>query len=284
MLKRVTAEPQSQPHARVILLGASNLTRGISTVVESCRLMLGSPIEILAALGHGRSYGMDSSVFVRTMPGILQCGIWDALNQRRHQSEYALSAQNSELSTLPPTFALITDIGNDIMYGAPPHALIGWINECIDRLAALNARVALSMIPIESVRALKPWQFKIVKSILYPTRGLTFAQAIDRAIELHAGLQNLAHARRIPFIESSPQWYGFDPIHIRMKHWPQAWRKILATSFRLNEHEQPLARSSLARWAKLRVSRPESWRLIGIESGKPQPGLKFADGTTVGLY
>ena len=45
------------PSRRVILLGASNLTRGISTVVEIAKTKWGSPLDIMSALGHGRSYG-----------------------------------------------------------------------------------------------------------------------------------------------------------------------------------------------------------------------------------
>src|SRR5262245_2033911 len=81
---------------RIVLLGASNLTRGISTVIETAGSILGRPLEVLAAFGHGRSYGMSSSVLGRSLPGIVDCGIWQSLAAR------------------PPvsTSALITDIGN----------------------------------------------------------------------------------------------------------------------------------------------------------------------------
>jgi GTP cyclohydrolase II len=34
---------------------------------------------VVAALGHGRSYGTDSSFLFRRLPGILQSGIWQQL-------------------------------------------------------------------------------------------------------------------------------------------------------------------------------------------------------------
>jgi hypothetical protein len=42
---------------RVVALGASNLTRGFQTIVSTARLVWGPDVEVLAALGHGRSYG-----------------------------------------------------------------------------------------------------------------------------------------------------------------------------------------------------------------------------------
>src|SRR5262245_61538357 len=82
------------PTCRIVLLGASNLTRGISTAVETAGTLLGRPLEVLAAFGHGRSYGMSNCVLGRSLPGIVECGLWRSL------------------AALPPapTSALVTDI------------------------------------------------------------------------------------------------------------------------------------------------------------------------------
>ena len=60
----------------------------------------GVPLDILAALGHGRSYGSLSNVSGRVLPGITTCGLWE-----RWENSPAL-----------PTRALLTDIGNDLFY------------------------------------------------------------------------------------------------------------------------------------------------------------------------
>ena len=72
---------RSTPVRRVVLLGASNLTRGISTVVATAQRVWGQPLEVLAALGHGRSYGIESRVLGRRLPGILNSGLWEALDR-----------------------------------------------------------------------------------------------------------------------------------------------------------------------------------------------------------
>ena len=112
------------PQARVVLLGASNLTRGISIVVETARLVLGAPLEVFVAMGHGRSYGKPSRILGRTLPGIVECDLWAALKERP-----AL-----------PTFALVTDIGNDVAYGYETGAIASWVEACLDRLGESGAR------------------------------------------------------------------------------------------------------------------------------------------------
>ena len=67
---------------RLVLLGASNVRRGLPIVVETARAAW-PRLEILGAFGHGRSYGARSRVLVRELPAILDCGLWDALTARR---------------------------------------------------------------------------------------------------------------------------------------------------------------------------------------------------------
>ncbi len=104
--------------ARVIALGASNLTRGFRTVVSAARAAWGPEVQVLAALGHGRSYGAPSRVVFRTLPGILESGLWRTL-----ESLPAL-----------PTRALVADVGNDILYGLSAERILAWVEEALSRL------------------------------------------------------------------------------------------------------------------------------------------------------
>src|SRR5262245_404522 len=100
---------------RIVALGASNLTRGFHTIVATARSMTGPDTEVVAALGHGRSYGMASRLLVRTLPGILQSGLW-------HQLEVLPAA---------PTRALVTDVGNDVLYGMSADRIVTWVDEAV---------------------------------------------------------------------------------------------------------------------------------------------------------
>jgi hypothetical protein len=252
---------------RVVLLGASNLTRGISTVVETAQGILGSPLEVLAALGHGRSYGMTSRVLGRELPGISRCGLWNALAARPPA----------------PTAALVTDIGNDLLYGASVGSILGWIAESLDRLAQLEARTIVTLLPLESVAAISEWRFLVVRTCSFPKCRARRDELLSRAKELNAGLAELARARHIPTVELRGAWYGFDPIHIRLRFWKEAWREILAV-WSDAPATAPLARGSLTRWLYLRSRAPEARRAFGIARRAPQPSGRLRDGTTIALY
>lgn len=266
-------EPQPQTEsgdnrrALVILLGASNLTRGLPIVFETARCMLGQPIDVVAAIGHGRSYGRDSRVIVRSLPGILDCGLWRALDHQR-----------------PPgrAVALITDIGNDIVYGVAPDMLLQWIDTALDRLAAMRAEVVLTSLPMASITAAPRWQAHLAKLVTYPRGGPGVDEAIALAAEVDDGVRELARQRRLPLIELTPQWYGFDPIHIRRSCWPQAARTMLAPLH--NGDEIASVAPSLLRWLRLRTARPSVMRLAGITLHRRQPVRTFTDSTTISLY
>lgn len=264
--------PPPRPTQRIILLGASNLTRGLSIVVETARLLFpNQPLRIFAALGHGRAYGLPSRVLVRSLPSILDCGLWNAIENQPDES---------------PPFALITDIGNDIIYGSPPEEAARCIGECIDRLQKLDARIIITQLPIASLRAVPRWRFEIVRALLYPAHRLTFEDAIAQSEDLNGRLCNLARERGIEPIEMDRAWYGLDPIHITTAHMPEAWARILISG--RDDPAPPVppvrAAGSLRRWLIVRRAMPESWWLLGRERHTPQPAARLPDGMLLSLY
>src|SRR5262245_31289035 len=132
--------PASPPIGRLVALGASNLTRGFRTIVSTARLVWGPDIEVMVALGHGRSYGAPSRVIARTLPGILQSGIWTVLEARPSI----------------PTRALITDIGNDLLYGFSPDQTLAWVEEVVDRLQIITGDIVITDLPLSTVKELSP--------------------------------------------------------------------------------------------------------------------------------
>ncbi|MGE0606701.1 MAG: hypothetical protein AB7O62_06200 [Pirellulales bacterium] len=263
--------PSTPARRRVVLLGASNLTRGLATVVEQAQATWNEPLEILAAPGHGRSYGVQSRVFVRSLPGILECGLWPALNQ---------SATGGKPAS---TVALVTDIGNDILYGRPVATISAWVEECLDRLARHGARTVLTLLPLVNLDRLSLATFLLLRRVMFPSSRLTLPQTIDRARQLDERLRALGTARGLAMIEPRGAWYGFDPIHLRRRAWREAWREILL----------PWSDDAPAREAKkffvpralnlLRLPPEQRW-LCGMPQRRAQPVLRQADGTTLSLY
>jgi hypothetical protein len=248
---------------RVVALGASNLTRGFHSIVSAARSTWGSEIQVLAALGHGRSYGADSSVAFRTLPGILQSGLW-----RR-------------LESLPqvPTRALVTDVGNDILYGYPAEQILEWIDQVLFRLQRTTNDIILAGLPLASMRRLSPAKFLIFRSILFPRCRLSLSGVLAIAERIDNGLVQLASARSVRYFKLNPSWYGFDPIHIRPSLWRSAWQEILQVDPGKREESN---------WVidgiRLYLKAPERRRLFGIEQFTPQPGVMLPKGGRIWLY
>jgi len=247
--------------ARVVALGASNLTRGFQTVVSTARAAWGSEVEVFGALGHGRSYGAHSRVFFRSLPGILESGLW------------------SELESRPalPTRALVTDVGNDILYGFSADQTLAWVEETLRRLRTVTSDIVVTGLPLASIRRLSPLKFLALRSILVPSCRLSHAQVVAAAERVDAGLARLSAAIGARFLELDPAWYGFDPIHVRPSLWRHAWQRIL---------DAPRSEAQKARLEglELYLLRPERRGLFGFEQVTPQSGVALRYGGRVWLY
>lgn len=260
-------EPAPTSAPRVVLLGASNLTRGISTVVGTAQSILDAPGEYLIAMGHGRSYGRPSRVLARTLPGIDECGLWTALRGRADR----------------PTYALLTDVGNDIAYGHDVETILEWLDRCFGRLIDVKARVVVTLLPMASLEGLSPWRYRLARTLLFPGSRLSRAEALSRASRLNEGLRTLGRDHGVRLVEHEERWYGLDPVHIRRRFLVSAWRHILG-----GWRDEPAGgrgiRPSVARWVRLRRLTPQRWWLLGRELGREQPAGRLPDGATVSVF
>ncbi len=164
------------PARRVVLVGASNLTKGIGTVLDTSTRIWGGPLQVLAALGHGRSYGQETRFFGMALPGIEACGLWRDLK--------------AEPET--PTAALVTDIGNDLLYEQPVATIVGWVERCLDRLAAARARTVVTLLPVDNVRTLSAGRFHLLRTLFFPTSRIGLAEVVRRAGELNQQVERMA--------------------------------------------------------------------------------------------
>lgn len=245
-------------------LGASNLARGIGTVAETARAAWGPDIQILAAMGYGRSYGARTQVGFRALPGILQSGLWRALD------------------SMPPvpTKALVTDVGNDLLYGFSAEAIVAWIDEALHRLQQIASDITLTALPLESIRQLSQAKYLVFRTILFPGCRLSRDQLLERAEGLDAGLAALSSKRDVRFFAPNPTWYGVDPIHICRRFWPLAWRTMLATDPSVVNARNT---SPPDRW-RLRFMAPEQRWLFGIERFSRQSGHSLSSGVRIWLF
>jgi hypothetical protein len=248
---------------RIVALGASNLTRGFHTVVSTARSAWGPQTQVLAALGHGRSYGASSRVLFRTLPGILESGLWRAL----------------EVQPSLPTRALVTDVGNDILYGFSAEQILAWVEEAIRRLQRSTQDIILTDLPAASIRNLSQKKFLLFRSILFPACRLSLDKALAAVAQVNEGLGKLAASHDLKFFRLKPSWYGMDPIHIRPKLWRSAWQEILDAP-----STDGSGRGRMTEGLRLYFMAPERRWMFGIERCVPQTGVRLVRGGCVQLY
>lgn len=264
----MTAPTPAEPRARVVVLGASNVARGIATIADVARETFGAPVEILAAMGHGRSYGLKTSIPFRTLPSILQCGLWQAIFDRPPI----------------PTWTLLTDIGNDLIYGCQPSQVIAWIDECATRLRGVSQQMALVGLPLTSVQGVDWLRFHAFRTALFPRSTLQLADARRYAVELDEEVRRLALAHDAAHVTPEPHWYGVDPIHIRVRAQRDAWRKIFSALARKNFSASGNIHSPWREWWRLMMVRPEQSHVFNRQRVVSQPAVLLRDGSTVSFF
>lgn len=254
---------------RAIILGASNVTLAFPRLWHGLRRACVEPLEMFAAHGHGRSFGTWSRIGPRELPGIVPCRLWDDL-----------AAQPP--SAKPPR-ALVTDIGNDLLYGVDPDQIAEWIATCLERLTAMSARIVLTQLPLASAFRLGRARFRFFRSLLFPSSDLQFDDLQSQVTRLNQHILDLGREHNVPTLDLRGQWYGFDPIHIRRRHRNPAWRELLASWFddsTVADFRAANPTESLRQWRQ----RPFERRWFGREQTTTQPALREADGSALWLY
>ncbi|QBQ54205.1 SGNH/GDSL hydrolase family protein [Nitrosococcus wardiae] len=259
---------QSRPVNQIVLLGASNLSRSLPRIVATAQLICGRPSRFLVAAGHGRSFGVYSRVGGRGLPGITQCGLWEDL----------------VLEAPGPTFALLTDLGNDIAYGQLPEKLMRWVQWCLEQLAECRARTVITGLPLPRLEQLAPWQYYAFRTLLFPGQSLAWEQALARARGVNQALRELCQEQGATFIEQRLEWYGFDPIHILRRQSAVAYYQILSP-WKAPGQVSPLVLGKKLRWRwRLWFLGPQYQRLFGFDCYRKQPAGVLPDGSTLSLY
>jgi hypothetical protein len=250
-----------------VLLGASNLTLAFPLVARSLRASLETPLTIYAAHGHGRSFGIESSMLGRSLPGICDCRLWDDLADR---------------ATAEP-LALITDVGNDLLYGFGPEQIREWLDVCLSRLCAMESRVVMTQLPLRSTQQLSRRKYHVFRKLFFPRSRLSYEDMLRQAASVNEAVVELARTHGATLVEPLAEWYGFDPIHVRRSRRPEAWGAILS-AWTDDGGTFPLVRP--AWWDALRtwMLRPREYKLFGRPRGRRQPVQRRPGGVQLRLY
>lgn len=249
----------------VVVLGASNVSRGLARLVAAVESR--SPgADLFVAAGHGRGYGVNTRVAGRRLPSILGSGLWRGLD--RHGGE--------------PPAALVTDVGNELLYGLPAEQIASWVRESVRRLADRDATIAITRLPMAGIATVGAVRYRALRTFFVPGCRLSLADLKDAATRLDADLQSIAGDYGAQLIEQPAHWYGFDTLHVRRRSLDDLWHAA-CQAWGLPPVESPV-RSSVATWAKVGTKAAEVRSLGGVMRFTPQPVLRLSGGGTLSLY
>jgi hypothetical protein len=262
----MTASHHPLPARRVVVLGASNVMRGLGHVVDAARAAWGGPLDLLVASGYGRSYGTDSRVLGRTLPSLLDCGLWRALETRPPL----------------PTAALLTDVGNDILYGASVERIVEWVETCLARLRPQVEKLVVTQLPLTGTETLGTVRYLLVRTLLFPSSSVSLEAARTASHAVNERIVEAARRFDADVVRPDPAWYGLDPVHVRMGRRRSAWRTIVAPW--ADGEETAVERLSAPGRLRLRMQRPERRRFLGLAQRRTQPATTLPDGSRLSLY
>ena len=127
-----STEDQTQNPVLFIFLGASNLARsfhGLKYCIERC--IFPRPASFVHAMGPGRGYLSRGGILNAVYSPILNCGILEAVRNKKIK----------DLSVV----ALITDIGNDIMYGVSSEKIINGLQYLLNALGEFKTNIFIKV-------------------------------------------------------------------------------------------------------------------------------------------
>lgn len=205
-------ELNARSAAPVVVVGASNVSRGLARLAAVVGGRTSMPIDLFVTAGHGRSYGVNSRVAMRRLPSILASGMWRAIDR-----------QGVGRPGQPP-LALLTDIGNDLLYGFSAAQVAEWVRETVRRLADRGATITITGLPLASIGRVGPARYRALRACYVPGCRLPLESLKTAADDLHARIVEIAAERGATLIHQPGEWYGLDAIHIRRERLDDLWQ------------------------------------------------------------
>lgn len=253
----------------VIVLGASNVSRGLARLVATVRSRAESPADLFVAAGHGRAYGVNSRVWMRRLPSILTCSLWQSL------------AENASAEHARPV-AVVTDVGNELLYGLGVAQVAGAVREAVQRLADRGVTIAITGLPLASIASVGPVRYRALRTAFVPGCRLPLPMLKEAAVWLDDELRSIAATVGGAFIEQPRDWYGLDAIHVRRRCIDSLWREV-ADAWNWPTTARP-ARATVREWAAIGSRAAETRSLARVMLHTPQPAWRSRDGLRLWLY
>jgi hypothetical protein len=195
-----------------ILFGASNLARsfyGLKLSIKRC--IHPRPATFIHAMGPGRGYLGRGGILNTTYPPIIDCGILESIQKIRKPNQQII--------------ALITDIGNDIMYGIHSKKIIEGLQSVLDTLSKVTKNIFITPIPINLKNDVGEFYFRVLRCIFFPKSFIKYSQTLE-SIEIINQFILHSSNKKTTIINGMEQFSGLDKIHYSFFKNHLAWAHI----------------------------------------------------------
>ncbi|MEC7641258.1 MAG: hypothetical protein VYC17_03795, partial [Nitrospinota bacterium] len=202
--------PPDFPPKLFVFLGASNLARGHIALARCLQKSLyPRPARFLFALGPGRGYCAAGGVMHMVYSPIKNSKVFSVI---RENAEYEV-------------VALVSDIGNDIMYNVSPGDITACLKKIFQQLRESNALILAIPIPSGLETGLSNFSFLCLRSMFFPTSRVSRPQAVSAIRQINEFLQESV-AEKIKLLSGLEEFSGWDKIHYSLWRGHFAWESI----------------------------------------------------------
>jgi hypothetical protein len=199
----------------LVLLGASNLSRGCFAFARHMKVCLyPRKVEVLVAAGPGRAYCVSGGLLNVSYPPIQSSDIFNVAQGKR-ESGYRV-------------MALVTDIGNDIMYGVSAEKVIEAVQEIFEKLQSMDAEIFYTTLPVAFEKGVHPIWFYFLRSILLPFSRVSYDEAVAGIVKVNQFLRQ-CDMKHCQMIQDMDRHLGLDGIHYGWLRAHSAWYHVAKT-------------------------------------------------------
>ena len=207
-------ETSSDSLVLFLLMGASNLARGYSMLSHTLSKSLENKhSKFLNALGPGRAVCARGGMFNFTYPPIRDCRVIEKAEKESRKASR--------------TVVLITDLGNDLMYGISADTLIESLEEMINRMLEWNAEIFITNIHVDLKKDVSKNAFLFLRFLFYPGSKVAYEEADYFVAKVNEYLEEKSRKNeRVFLITGMGSFAGMDKIHYSLLKTHAAWSLV----------------------------------------------------------
>ena len=163
------------------------------------------------AMGPGRGYVSRGGILNAIYSPILNCGIFEAVRKKRRENHQVV--------------ALITDIGNDIMYDVSPEKIIGGLQALFNALDEFEAKIFITPIPVDLENDISEFHFQMIRQVYFPKSSVKYFQASNNIKAINKFILQSSN-QKMTVINDMKPFCGIDKIHYSIFKSQSAWSHI----------------------------------------------------------